>query len=300
MTDPRRLLGRDAARGVRRLTRTLLRQADQQAERLGGDDPEALHRFRVSVRRLRAFLGAFDTELALPRRRARRLKRLAASTGASRDAEVAVVRIRAWAEGLGPDQVAGAAWLCDRLADASTGPAGNKALKRQWRRFARNLRRDLRGGAMLGVPLDGIYSARIGAHAAELAAALSVVRSEADQNPAHRARIAAKRLRYLIMPLEAALAEAVAAARGLAALQDSLGNMHDTDILACRIAALLTEGAAPPEAVAGLTAVAALAEGERAALFRSVRAAFIADGGAVLLAPLEALRARLETHGPVH
>lgn len=56
---------------------------------LQGQDPEALHQFRVSLRRLRSLLSQFRPALELPPRLSRaRIAALARSTGSCRDADV--------------------------------------------------------------------------------------------------------------------------------------------------------------------------------------------------------------------
>lgn len=58
-------------------------------EVLQGDDPEALHQFRVSLRRLRSLLSQFRAALELPPRLKRaRIAALARATGNCRDADV--------------------------------------------------------------------------------------------------------------------------------------------------------------------------------------------------------------------
>lgn len=56
---------------------------------LEDEDPEALHQFRVSLRRLRSLLSQFGAALELPPRlKSNRIAALARSTGACRDADV--------------------------------------------------------------------------------------------------------------------------------------------------------------------------------------------------------------------
>jgi CYTH domain-containing protein len=57
------------------------------------------------------------------------------------------------------------------------------------------------------------------------------------QDEAHRARIAAKRLRYLVEPFAAELEGAPDVVKRLKRLQDALGEMHDADVLLARIPA---------------------------------------------------------------
>ncbi|MBX6421399.1 MAG: CHAD domain-containing protein, partial [Nevskia sp.] len=83
--------GRSAPAVLRRLLGRWLARAQAAVARLGADrDGEALHDFRVALRRLRTAARAYG-ELAaelVPDKPRRKLKRLAADTNATRDAEV--------------------------------------------------------------------------------------------------------------------------------------------------------------------------------------------------------------------
>lgn len=72
-------------------------------------------------------------------------------------------------------------------------------------------------------------------HCHALSAFLEPLRSGPDRDQAHQARIACKRLRYLIEPFTHQAPAARNAAKALEQLQDLLGEMHDADMLAQRI-----------------------------------------------------------------
>jgi CHAD domain-containing protein len=67
--------------------------------------------------------------------------------------------------------------------------------------------------------------------AAEVGFCLDGVTSVEDSERAHAARIAAKRLRYLVEPVIEHSREGEDAVAGLAALQDLLGELHDAEML---------------------------------------------------------------------
>jgi CHAD domain-containing protein len=80
-----------APHGTRLVALTLLDAAAAARRKLDeGVDPEALHDFRVALRRLRSWLRAFRPHLkgSVRGKERRRLQALADATGASRDAEV--------------------------------------------------------------------------------------------------------------------------------------------------------------------------------------------------------------------
>src|SRR6476659_3496150 len=91
------LLHQSVDRAARIVALDLLSAAARQRGRLGNKrNTEALHDFRVAVRRLRSWLRAFDGWLddSVSRKALRRLKRAARSTNASRDADVRLVWLR--------------------------------------------------------------------------------------------------------------------------------------------------------------------------------------------------------------
>jgi len=89
------LLSRSPEEGARLLALSFLDQAAAARPRLSDPaDGEGLHDFRVGLRRLRSCLKAYDPWLDVPKKLARRLKRLAGSTGPGRDAEVQIEWLR--------------------------------------------------------------------------------------------------------------------------------------------------------------------------------------------------------------
>jgi hypothetical protein len=84
------------------------------------------------------------------------------------------------------------------------------------------------------------------AAAADLRWWLAQVRGEGDSAEAHQARIAGKRLRYLLEPLRAGFEEARTLVEGLKTLQDDLGELHDLHVLAGEIGAARAEPTSPP------------------------------------------------------
>ena len=67
-------------------------------------------------------------------------------------------------------------------------------------------------------------------HAAALRRRLDQVRTVDDEKGAHRARIAGKRLRYLLEPIVPHVAEGSATLSRLKALQDAFGDFHDAHV----------------------------------------------------------------------
>jgi len=218
-----------------------------------GGDPEALHDFRVALRRLRSHLRAYETDLdgAVGRGVRRRLRKLAAATNPGRDAEVGATLALRLAEdgGIAERRAAGA--LAQRLEtrrDEIYAHVDAELLAR-FDRLADRLREALStwrvevrldgGGAIdeLPRPFRAALGEVLGEHAAILLEALDRVRAEHRAEDAHRARIEAKRLRYLLEPLGARLPGAPDAVKLLKRLQDLLGDANDLVVLAGELAA---------------------------------------------------------------
>jgi len=276
------LLDRPPEEGARRLALGFLDQAAAARPRLsaGGDDDEALHDFRVGLRRLRSCLQAYAGELgeSVPGKLGKRLKRLADASGSGRDTEVQIEWLRAQAPALARHQRPGLRWLLDRL-EARKAKAYGRIEGRVAARFD-DLAAELRDRLSVytaEVRLDrldrGAEPARRatlgGAAAAILAGDVETLRERLDAigGPddalrAHKARIAAKRLRYLLEPLVDEIAAAAPAARPLVkrvkALQDLLGELHDAHVLEDELADAL--GAAAAERAAALYAATLAAE----------------------------------------
>src|SRR5262245_39817993 len=92
MQLPDDVLERPVGEGARLIVLLRLGEAHHAAERLGdGDDSEALHDFRVAIRRTRAALEAWSERLPKKVKKLRKeLTKIQRATGAARDAEVAL------------------------------------------------------------------------------------------------------------------------------------------------------------------------------------------------------------------
>jgi CHAD domain-containing protein len=389
---PRAELDRPAAEVCRRLVLDHLGLAAAACGRLADhrDDAEALHDFRVALRRLRGTLRAFPEPLAgaVGKRWVRRLGDLAGRTGDGRDAEVALAWVEAQRPHLNWRQRRGLDRYAERLAERKER-AYARALRGVPGRFAalaERLRRRLdegpaeeprvEGGAAVeapGVggatassppapggegpaaptpaPLDPTPAKRdrvppVPAPAPGVAgrsappaplepAPFALVLAEAarrcssrlierlgrlggagDERAAHRARIAAKRLRYILEPAAGEAPEARAAVRALKRLQDLLGELHDAHVLERELAAAvekaagerarellaaaLSGGGPPPppgrwDVVGGLVALARRNRERRDELFAELAKGWLAGPKtANLAAKVGGLAARLE------
>lgn len=256
MDLPDNLLDIPAEEAARLLALRRLDETIQARLRLGvPGDVEALHDFRVALRRLRSCVRAYGPQLApsVSRRTRRRLRALARAAGRSRDLEV----YQAWAQGTEPDlkayQRPGLAWLLARLGERRI-----KADRRLEQRIAQHFakaearlrerlpvyratirltdgRREASAGAVLGQLVLQLAS--------DLNSRLTQVHSLGDQAEAHAVRIAAKRLRYLLEPFESRLPDVPPVIERLKSLQQVLGDLQDAHMFAIDLAGALQEAA---------------------------------------------------------
>ena len=225
-------LDRPAPEGTRAVALALLADATDAAARAGGAaDADALHDFRVAVRRLRSTLRAWRPALgsSLRRKDLRRLRRVARSTGDARDAEVLLAWIARAAEHLPAAHRPAAEWLSRRV-EPRTRDADLSASVERFIEAADSLSRRLKHvrPPPSGETFGEAIAARIREQATSVAAWLARVETPADAPLAHRARIEGKRLRYLLEPLrDTPGAESADALKALKRFQDILGELND-------------------------------------------------------------------------
>jgi CHAD domain-containing protein len=234
------LLDRPARRSARIIALALLDEASRARRRLDQPDVDAIHDFRVAVRRLRSWLRSLDDWLegSIPKKSRRRLARAARATGTSRDAEVHLEWLREQRNTLNARQRYGLDWLVERIqsekeeADARTTEAATTLFDRARDKLAETLpvytaRVDQDEDAeTFAVVMAGLLRAR----AERLAKRIRGIESFADAPLAHKARIAAKRLRYLLEPIAEDVESGTALVRELASLQDTLGDWNDVHV----------------------------------------------------------------------
>lgn len=320
-------LAAPATDSVRLIAMDLLLQAAAAIRQLSDPpDPDALHDFRVALRRLRSTVRAYRPALAdrVPRRLRRRLREIAAATNAGRDADV----LLAWAKAkeAETDRTARAALVRLTLRLEERRREARHALvedvARRFGKLERQLARRLSvpGPAGETAPtLAELAAAAAQRHGTELREALGEVHSATDGAAAHRARIAAKRLRYLLEPLRGAVPGAPQVVKRLKRLQDEFGRFQDLRTLAeeARTAvvdeaaaragrlfdrALDREGPAAPRprraSYAGLLAIAALVRAEQRGLFAEIERTWLGTNMAELCASIEEVVAALTRAAP--
>lgn len=280
MNTPPNLPSLPVDEGSRRLALIHLQDAVAARGRVTGSaDADALHDYRVAVRRLRSCLRAYARPLrsSLTEKTLRRLRRLAHGTNRSRDLDVHLVWLGEQGHKVGEAERLGVAWLHERLTadrdrawedmldlDEALFPRIHARLVRRLSRFRTTI--DLDDGPRRR-STAAVAARRVRAAAGLLKQRLHQVQGYSSVDAIHRARIAAKHLRYLLEPFAPAVPEGEATVDRLKALQDGFGDVHDAHVFGAELQEVLPDG-------------------ERAA-----------RGGASLVPGLEALMGSLQARG---
>jgi CHAD domain-containing protein len=315
---PSDLLDRSAPEASRLLALSYLDAIDAARDRLGDAlDQEALHDFRVGVRRLRSEIKAYRAELAgsVSGKMRRQLRNLARATNDGRDVEVQLAWLGLQRDRLGPDEVPGFYWLVGRLEDRKQ-KIHDRAVADVARRYAKASGKLRRALGVLRIELQSGQTQRIatfgevtGALAREQVMRvrddLSRIRDASDADQVHRTRISLKRLRYLLEPIARKNRRAGALVRRFKEAQDLLGEHHDMHVLSAAIASLRSgvSRSSFPGLDPGLAALAGWADDAANAAYERFQSVWGGELGNRILARAEelgrALEAPKEAESPV-
>jgi CHAD domain-containing protein len=208
-----------------------------------GDEDEALHDYRVALRKLRSWLRTFGEGGGKAQKQ---LSVLNEATGAARDLEV----MQEWLE---HDESAAAVHALARLkghghVEVSWLDArSQKTAERLMERLSRYSLEVPLGSAAAVVPFSWMYAAALRRLHNELNDLALRVGALEDPDLLHKVRIRAKRLRYALAPLKE-WAEIAEALRLLKERQDLLGELHDRHAFSGSLERLLLER--PPQDIA--------------------------------------------------
>lgn len=322
------LLACSAPQGAARVALEWLAAAQTAAARLARpEDDEALHDFRVALRRLRSTLRLYRPEIGtkVPARLRRRLKKLTRATNAARDAEVQRDWLRKARLRLGPADRPGRLWWEARLA-ARAAQGYEQVRARTLAAFhaiAPRIEAALQAIAAAETEFDEaggfarVTGERLQASAATLREALGRIRAVSDTAEIHAARIAGKRLRYLLEPVAPALRSGPAAVREMKRFQDEFGLLNDAFVRMVEIedavqaagaeqararlhAALAARRAhgATDDPVRGLVTMARMVRRDAGRRFRAVARDYLGSGGERFVRSLTRLGARLVADHP--
>jgi CHAD domain-containing protein/CYTH domain-containing protein len=304
--DLPRLLSKE---GVRRLALAHLQAAASTRGRLSDPkDSEGLHDFRVAIRRLRSCLQAYRPEIrsTVRKRTLRQLERVSDATRESRDLEVHLAWLAEQRERLAPDGQPGLAWMIGRLEQRhrqawnamrdeidATFPSMAERLHRELVTFRTTIHLD---DSAPRTTMARVTSKRLADAADRLQRRLSRVHQITDEEPIHRARIAAKRVRYLLEPFAQETEDGPAIIDRLKQLQDAFGDVHDVHVFAPTLADTIAEatrldlgaeGSGKEALVPGLSGLEASLRERGASAFEKARGAWLDDKAAGFFADVQ-------------
>src|SRR6266516_2642055 len=276
----------------------LLDAATAARERLpDASDAEALHDFRVAMRRLRSTLRAYQPQLeaVVPAKLRRRLRDLARATGEARDVEVQISWLERQRDELPAARRAGVPWLLSGLTQRRERAYQDirERIAPKFERLARRLRRALGSvpppDATVPASLASLIAQLLEDQGSDRERRLALIRSPANHAEAHAARIRVKRARYLLEPVVREAKPAAAVVRRLKHVQQLLGDLHDLQVVIVRLGDAAAAAAAqrtrrlhelavggdrgiaargPRPATSGLLALARVARATQERLFR--------------------------------
>jgi CHAD domain-containing protein len=234
-------------KAYRGLAERLFEKASAACDRLETDDPEALHDFRVALRRLRTHLSTHRDHLGKhdANEFRKRLTALVAATNTSRDQEVQREWIQRRLEG---DEVEGIerdglelvltrfSTNGDSMSELDPirqhfADIGKKFHKRRWSLPDYARLKDAPDRSVRAVTKAAVLKL-----AAKLRKQIAAIDSVDSVKATHQARLAVKRLRYILEPLDNVTPGASEVIDELKRMQDTLGAIRDMQILHLQIA----------------------------------------------------------------
>lgn len=279
-------------------------------------DADALHDFRVALRRLRSLLRAYRRQLkTVPKKLRKRLRVLARMTNVGRDAEVQLEWLRRQ-KNIPATERAGYEWFrrhLERVRDQAYAgihrdvPARFGAIEKSLRKVLRPIASTKAG------PYAAVTAGLLMDYSARLDRKLACIRSIADQGSIHAARIAGKRLRYVLEPLATEFNGVKRTVESLKVFQDRFGLLCDDFARARALrqaaetlgadrarAALEHASGARTEApdsleplLRGLAALVRRGERESTNHYAVIERRYLGDAGKIFLKPVSMLARRL-------
>lgn len=291
-----------------------------------GDDVEALHDFRVALRRLRSLLRAYRPWLGrVPRKLRRQLRTLARATNVARDTEVMLewLRLEARRKIRGHHRH-GYRWLLNQLEEryaaagaeiAREAPEEFAGVEKRLKAFLVSRARPPR--SQRPIAYATVTADLIRQHVSELNKRLADIGSIEEADAIHAARIRGKRLRYLVEPLVDDVPAAKTMVRRMKRFQDRFGVLCDVFVQARELAAAVEiagaavargrlktaldgerPDAAVQQALPGLIELARRLKAETRRRYAVVERHYLGERSARFLLPFEALAETLAARRP--
>lgn len=238
-----------------------------------GDDPEAVHQARVATRRLRSDLRTYGPllEPSWSEELSRQLKGVADALGGVRDTDVLLGRLQRSVAGLDERDAGAGSELLVRL-EASRD--GRRALllelleSRDYASLLERLVQAARAPSLLEAghrPAIEVLPSLVERPWRSLRKGAEAIRGDGPDEELHEVRVRAKRCRYAAEVAALAVGKPAARfARGVAAVQEVLGDHQDAVVTEAWLRAEAADVAAPVALVAGQLVAVERAEATRA------------------------------------
>jgi CHAD domain-containing protein len=223
---------------LKHLGSTLLHDTEHTAQKLDSDDEEALHDFRVSVRRLRSFLKSYEDYIKNAKKHRQRLSAIMDLTNSGRDFEVHLAWLNSKQNKASDLEQDGILYLLENLS--SKEHVDLKRVKKEFEEAAKKMTKVFlqdEGDVQTKAKKDktdknktfaSVTANVLQSYSQEFRSLLGKIKS-LDDEVIHEARIAGKRMRYTLELLE--LEEAKALIKTLKKFQDTTGDLHDLQVL---------------------------------------------------------------------
>lgn len=251
------LLALPAALGARIVALSHLNSAVAAYHRINDpDDLEALHDFRVALRRLRSCMQAYQTHLSdtVSKKSRKRLRRFARLTNEARDTEVQIEWLLTQEKVLPLRQRNSWYWLLEGLEARKTKAYAQirSKMTKKFSRFEHKLCDELKKYTVsydLDSQPDSIsFAVATGAQVKKFCKKIEKnqreIESSNDQLAIHVSRIWLKRMRYLLEPLKEEIEDWQPTIESLKDVQNLLGKLHDTHLIEFEIGLAVEKAAA--------------------------------------------------------
>jgi CHAD domain-containing protein len=213
------------------LGQKLLGDAQTQVEHLGTDNNEALHDFRVSVRRLRSFLKSYENYMKDAEKHRESFSDVMTLTNTGRDNEVHSAWLNARQKKADEVEQQGIRYMQEHLS-RSDGVNIEK-VKKQFANATKKLEKAFAKNLKEKKSFENLTAKVIQRYSGHLEKRLAKIEKPENDKALHVARIMAKKLRYTLELLETSATKPLI--KDLKGLQDITGELHDLQLLETKV-----------------------------------------------------------------
>lgn len=193
----------------------------------------ALHDFRVALRRLRTWLRTFPAYLSIRKKTSKKLKIIAKATNSPRDKEVAIAQLKNLSQKLKNEERPSCEYVITLLQQQQRAENSTmRRLAKTWSGIEGKVYEDIQKTETCSdVPFVTALTEALQLASRKLKYHLEKIASIDNEDDAHRARITAKHIRYLLEPFAKTSLEVKNLIERMKHLQNSLGQLRDSQLL---------------------------------------------------------------------